>query len=35
MNNSDNPRCIQHLEQHLQWLGEYMQLNFSINCGLT
>jgi len=28
MINSVNPRYIQQLGTYLQWLGEYMQLNF-------
>jgi len=26
---------IQHLDQSLQWLNEYMQLNFRFNSGLA
>jgi len=35
MINSVNPRYIQHLDQYLQWIGEYMHLNFIINRKLT
>jgi len=28
-----NQRYIQHFDQYVQWLGEYMQLNFRINHG--
>jgi len=34
MINGVNPTYIQHLGQHLQWLGEYMRLNFRINLRL-
>jgi len=35
MINSIKPRYIQYLDQYLQWLGEYMRLNFRINRGLA
>jgi len=33
--NGVNPRYNQHLNQYLQWLGEYLQLNLGVNCGLA
>jgi len=35
MINSINSRFIQHFNQYLHWLGEYMRLNFRINRGLA
>jgi len=29
------PRYNPHLDQYLQWLGEYIRLNFRINRGLA
>jgi len=31
INNGVNPRCIQHLDQRLLWLSEYLQLNSIVN----
>jgi len=33
--NSVNPRCIQRLDQYLQWLDEYKRLSFRFNRGLA
>jgi len=35
MINGDNPKYIQHLQQYLHWLVEYMRLNFRNYRGLV